>query len=155
MIQIHLIAAAIQAVGGPASFAGFYDNPSKDVRLFLNTSGYSLETGSPLTMPHDQRHVDFESGFCDFSRQHLTLKRKGLFHSPVRLDYFVMMAGGLHQEYKRIFTTKEEQVRFLNELKWRLDKKAAKRTAILRTLQGKPEVVIDGIILKRAPWPTK
>lgn len=155
MMQLHALLAIIQLSNKPTSFEGFYENPAKDMRLFLASDQYRLETGTPLTVPRDQRHVDFESGLCKYSKTGLIMTQPVLFHSPVRWSYLALMGGGMHPGYEEVFKTKREQVRFLRELKWRFVKKNAKRTAIFHLVRGEAEVVIDGVSLKRAPWPTK
>ena len=155
MIELYLLTAIIQAASKPASFEGFYENPGKDVRLFLSSDQYRLETGKPLTAPYDQRHVDFESGLCKYSTTRVSMTQVVLFHSPGRWSYMALMGGGMHPGYQQIFKTKEEQVRFLRELKWRSVKKGTKWSAITHVVHGEAEVVIDGVPLKRAPWPAK
>ena len=153
MMCALIFTLALQVTSPLHLLGGSYENSAKDLKIRLYDVGYDMEVGAPLSLKPALRHVDFETGRLEYSKGKVILKRVFLFHSPNRSDYNALMGGGLHRGFQRIYITPEERKQFINELKWRVVESPSQRIAGVRFVHGKPQLVIDGVVLTQIPVP--
>jgi len=129
-----------------------YVNEKADLRLTLHGSTYSLEEGSPLTVPKAKRQVDFEDGsIVSFAEGNLTLKCWTIFHSPTRSNYWLLTMGGPRDGFGNGPEADLNRRKLMEELPSRISVNHSRRALKLVHQGGQIMVNLDGMTLKAVP----
>jgi len=133
----------------PDNLVGTYVNRTTDMRLLVGRYAYNLESGGQSLAPSHKPHLDFESGdiFCCAGK--LLFRRGFLFKSPSTSNYTDLFGWGSFESYHREFPNLADRLRLTKELKWRVNTSRAYHSAEVKWVKGRPQIMINGIILER------
>jgi len=129
-----------------------YVNEKEDLRLTLSGSSYTLEEGSPLTLPKAKREVDFENGsIVSFHDGILILRCSTVFHSPNRNSITLSTMGRSRDGFGNGPEADLNRRKMWEELPYRTSVDHTRRTLKLIHQGGRPIVTFEGVTLKAVP----